>query len=391
MNNIAKCADWDHASVGSLAQVIMGQSPNSENVNDDELGVPFIQGNAEFTEKFPFPIHWVKIPLRVSNAGDILLSVRAPVGELNLSDQVYCIGRGLSAIHNNSDIDDLYLWYSFQINRFQLFQFAQGSTFQAVNRDNIKHIIIDFPKSVSEQRKIAEILSTLDSLICANQSIIDKYRYIKTGIQQDLLSIKPNWVKSILGDKSLFLLKAGGTPSTLIPKYWGGGIPWLASGEVHRKLIWATERTISKDGLEHSNATFIPKRSILIALAGQGKTRGTVAVNEIELTTNQSVAAIIPVSDDIDSYFLYHLLDSQYQQLRSFSLGAGRAGLSLSSLAKYPICFPKKNIQEEIANKFNTIDQVLQKKEQLLSKLYNLKQALMQDLLTGKVRVTSLL
>src|SRR5687768_8359986 len=90
--------DWTRSTVTKAAAVIMGQSPDSRYVNQEEVGVPFLQGNAEFTDKNPIPSHWVTKPTKLSEKGDILISVRAPVGEINIADQEYCIGRGLAAI-----------------------------------------------------------------------------------------------------------------------------------------------------------------------------------------------------------------------------------------------------------------------------------------------------
>ena len=98
---------------------------------------------------------------------------------------------------------------------------------------------------------------------------------------------------------------AGGTPSTSVSEYWEPKeVPWLSSGEVHKKYITYTDDMISKNGLANSSAKIIKKNSVLIALAGQGKTRGTVAINRISLSTNQSIAAM-SFNDDIVPEFVF--------------------------------------------------------------------------------------
>lgn len=115
----------------------------------------------------------------------------------------------------------------------------------------------------------------------------------------------------------------GGTPSTGIEKYWyPKEIPWLSSGEVHKKYITYTDNKISVEGMNNSSARMIPENSVLIALAGQGKTRGTVAINRISLTTNQSIAAMT-FSNEIVPEFVFCNLENRYEEIRRMSSGDG--------------------------------------------------------------------
>jgi len=379
-----------YTPLSSLAEIVMGQSPDSKFVNDEQFGSPFLQGNGEFTTKYPKPIHWVTHPGKMAKKGDILISVRAPVGEINIADQDYCIGRGLAAIRFKNRIDPDYGWYAVSFYKGQINRFAQGSTFLAVNSNDIRSIEIPMLEE-SEQHKIAEILTTVDDAIEQTEALIHKYQRIKQGLMQDLLD-NPSWPTYKLGDPELFSLYTGGTPSTKISEYWGGSIPWLSSGEVHKKRILDTEKKITELGYKKSNARYIPVHSTLIALAGQGKTRGTAAITEIEITTNQSIAAIMPNEEKIDPYFLFHSLDYQYLRLRAASAGAGRAGLNLHLLAQFEIKAPNLiSEQRRIAEYFESLDNTMHENLILKGKLVQLKQGLMQDLLTGKVRVNALL
>lgn len=192
------------------------------------------------------------------------------------------------------------------------------------------------------------------------------------------------WDTVFVSNKKYFELKTGGTPSTSKPEYWKGGIPWLTSGELNRKRIEYTDKEISKEGLDNSNATYIPINSTLIALAGQGKTRGTVGINKIKLTTNQSVAAIIPING-YDSYFLYHLLDNQYEYLRRISGGTGRAGLSLKILSEIELPLPDLNEQKRIADILERFDLAMRNIKEHYSKLGILRNNLTNDFLSGKI------
>lgn len=194
---------------------------------------------------------------------------------------------------------------------------------------------------------------------------------------------KEGWQEVLLGDDRYFQLATGGTPSTDRQEFWENGtVPWLSSGEVHKKIIRFADGRITDAGFRHSNARFYPAHSILIALAGQGKTRGTVAITEIEVTSNQSIAAVIPNKALVEPYFVYYYLDSLYQELRSISAGAGRAGLNLSILAKVPIKLPDKPVQERIALVLSRIDLAITETEAVIAKQQRIKTGLMQDLLS---------
>jgi len=196
----------------------------------------------------------------------------------------------------------------------------------------------------------------------------------------------PNaWKLIRIGDCAKLI--AGGTPSTYIYEYWTeGDIPWMRSGDVHKKRIYSIDGKITKQGLNNSNATLLPINSILVALAGQGKTRGTVAINKIELCTNQSVAAIIP-NREIDYEFLYYNLDARYEIFRRLSTGeGGRGGLNLQIIKNIWCSLPPLPEQRKIAEILSTWDEAIEKTERLIAALEARKKGLMQRLLTGQVR-----
>jgi len=292
----------------------------------------------------------------------------------------------------NDDLDRKFLKYYLESSDFQkaVYRMSTGSAQNNYGPSHLSKIRFLLPKSLKEQQKIASILENVDNNIDKTHEIIQKYGMMKQGLMHDFFTDigKEYWVNTSLGNKEYFSLATGGTPSTEIQGYWGGNICWMVSGDVHKKTIFDVEGRITQEGYNNSNARIIPKNSILIALAGQGKTRGTVAINKIELTLNQSVAAIISKIDKIDPYYIFYYLENQYEQLRASSAGAGRAGLSLKILSNYDISFPDDlNQQKEISGVLISIDNKLNSEKKYLDKLQKIKTGLMQDLLTGKVRV----
>ena len=167
-------------------------------------------------------------------------------------------------------------------------------------------------------------------------------------------------------------VSAGGTPDTTNRNYWEGGkIPWMSSGEVHQKRVKETIGFITEEGLSNSSAKLFPKDTVLVALAGQGKTRGSVAISDIELSTNQSLAGIISDPSICIPDFLYYNLSNRYQELRSESGGSGRAGLNLSIISNLKIDLPPLAEQKRMTEIFLAIDELISKINLGITKLEN--------------------
>ena len=186
------------------------------------------------------------------------------------------------------------------------------------------------------------------------------------------------WEQRELGNNCV--ITTGGTPSTSIPDYWNPKeIPWLSSGEVHKKRISETDDRISRQGLENSSARWVKPYSVLIALAGQGKTRGTVAINEIDLTTNQSIAAIYPNQHDAE--FLFQNLEKRYEELRSISSADGsRGGLNKRLLASILIPYTQSPEQQKIGLFFKSLDRLITLHQRKYDKLTKIKKSMLEKM-----------
>lgn len=180
----------------------------------------------------------------------------------------------------------------------------------------------------------------------------------------------------------------GATPSTENPDYWGGHILWMNSGELNKKFVYDVAGRITKEGYNSASTHMLPKNCVLIGLAGQGKTRGTAAINKIELCTNQSIGAILP-SSDTDADYLFYFFDSQYQNLRALSSGdGGRGGLSKGLLLNYDVIRPQdKAEQQRIASALSDADALVAELDALIEKKRAIMAGIMQELLTGKRRL----
>lgn len=248
--------------------------------------------------------------------------------------------------------------------------------------------------SSKEQQAIVSVLSDFDEHIDNLSELVEKKKAIRNGALSDLASGRTrvngfdgDWIESTVENSTRAII-TGGTPSTAIDKYWGGTIPWLASTEVHQKIITKATKNISEIGLNNSSAKIAPKDSVLIALAGQGKTRGTAAFLAYPMALNQSLAALV-ASDEIDAKFLYYLMENMYIDLRKLSSGdGGRGGLNKTLIKNINIRIPgEKKEQQAIADVLTAMDEEIESLEVEKEKMLQIKEGAMDDLLTGRVRL----
>ncbi len=160
--------------LGEVCEINMGQSPASSTYNEEEKGLPFFQGNADFGEIYPTARIWCDEPTKVAHIGDILISVRAPIGALNLSNCKCCIGRGLAALTVNKNIClQKYLWYVLAGKNGELNSKGTGSTFKAINKNIIAETEIPLP-SLGEQHKIVMLLDKVSGVIAERRKQVER-------------------------------------------------------------------------------------------------------------------------------------------------------------------------------------------------------------------------
>ena len=182
--------DWKTAKLGEIAKIIMGQSPPSETYNKDGVGMPFLQGKMEFGRIYPSPSMYTTKPIKIAEPNDILISVRAPVGDVNITPYRLCIGRGLAAIRLNPALAfNLFYFYYLQWSKNRLENLGKGSTFRAITLEDLKEFKVTCPP-YNEQQKLAEILSTVDKTIELYQYERSKLEKVKNGLMSVLLTGK---------------------------------------------------------------------------------------------------------------------------------------------------------------------------------------------------------
>jgi type I restriction enzyme S subunit len=409
--------DWEILRLGEVCLKIRDGNYGGSYPKANEFlnsGVPFLTsasiggGNFIIKKKIKFisPEKHSELTKAHIKFGDVLFTNRgANVGSVALVKQELDdanIGPQLTYLRCKLDvIDNQYLFNLMQSNSFQkqVKSLDNGTAMNFFGIGTTKTFKLPIP-TLPEQQKIAAILSTVDEQISTTDKIIEKSKELKKGLMQKLFSegightefkdtkigrIPKDWEMVRLGGHSKLL--TGGTPNTKVEEYWDGDIPWMASGDISKKYIEDVEGRITELGLQKSAAKFIPVNSIFIALNGQGKTKGTVAISLKEVTCNQSLAAYVLSEKSFIPLFVFFYLTTRYWHLRALAGGDDRAGLNLGLLRTVKCPLPTLPEQQKIAAILSEADAKIEKEQTQKTQLKTLKKGLMQQLLTGKKRV----
>jgi type I restriction enzyme S subunit len=183
--NETEFPDWEDKKLGEVCIITMGQSPDSKSYNEIGKGTFLIQGNADINGRITNPRQWTSEPTKTCEIGDLILTVRAPVGSITKSLHNACIGRGVCSIKNNKNSNNEYLYQFLLSYELKWVSIEQGSTFTAVSGKDIKSLKLPFP-SLKEQQKIANYLSAIDAKIENVQTQIAKTQAFKKGLLQQM-------------------------------------------------------------------------------------------------------------------------------------------------------------------------------------------------------------
>lgn len=378
--------DWEVKSLEEIATIVMGQSPSSEYYNSENIGTPLIQGNADFNKRKIKNRIFTEQITKVCEKGDIIMTVRAPVGAIALSEISACIGRGVCAIKFNSLF--LYHYLVFSENRWE--KISQGSTFTAVNSGDIKSFLVPIPPK-EEQEKIAQILMTWDEAIEKQEELIEQEKEFKKGMMQKIFSQKlrfkaengndyPEWEEKKLGEVGEVISGLTYSPNDIVEK----GILVLRSSNVQ-------DRTLKfEDNVYVDVDVYNPVKENDILICVRNGSKQLIGKNALITKENEGLAfgAFMSVFRSPINKFIFQYFDtSKYKEKVYKNLGATINSINGSDLKKFEIDIPSLPEQEKIANFLSTIDEKIEVLEKKLEELKEQKKGLMQKLLTGEVRV----
>ncbi|MFZ5904306.1 MAG: restriction endonuclease subunit S [Chloroflexota bacterium] len=340
--------ELNYELLADVAQVIMGQSPPSSTYNTVGEGLPFYQGKTDFGDMYPTPRVYCTEPSRIAEPDDILISVRAPVGPTNISNQRSCIGRGISAIRAGKNIDRDFLLYFLRFYEPELAKAGTGSTFAAIAREDLETIKIPLPP-LTEQKRIASLLARADRLRALRRTAHELGESLLQSVFLEMFGDgKGKWKKEKLGN--LCSLIRDGTHVT--PTYVPAGIPFVTvKNMVTGKLDFSDTKFISEEEHKYISKVVKPERGdILVSKDGSIGVPCPVET-DIEFSIFVSVALLKPIREKINTDFLTYQIGSKavQDQIQNSIKGIAIRHLHLEDFKRLEIIVPPLSLQEEFA------------------------------------------
>lgn len=332
-------------------------------------------------------------------SGDIVMADTAEDETVGKVTELYNVGQkkivsGLHTIPLRPKIKfaPKFLGYSMNFSMYhnQLFALMCGTKVTSVSKSGIKTTKLPYPP-LFEQTSIATMLSDIDGLIDSLDSLIEKKQAIKEGAMQQLLTGKKRlegfnepWVERKLGD--IAEMNSGGTPSTSHPEYYGGNINFLSIGDITNagKFLNKTEKTITHAGLKNSSAKIFPQDTLMYAMYAS---LGKCTITQICTAVSQAILGF-NLKDEVDVEYLYYYLSSIEEFVKQIGQTGTQSNLSKRIVEEFIIPMPStKAEQTAIANILSDMDDEIDALKQKRDKYNAIKDGMMQQLLTGKIRL----
>ena len=405
-------AHWDMKRLKFVSHTVAGQSPPSAAVADGTDGLPFLQGNAEFGSMNPTPHQVCDSAPKRAEPGDILLSVRAPVGAMNMADRAYGIGRGLCAIRPRAGLDRLFSFYQVMAIRPLLDAVATGSTYDAVTASDVGDLPVLLPHR-EEQRAIAGFLdhetARIDAMVARKQRLIELFEEKRTalitravtrgldpnvpmkdsGIER-LRVIPAHWGVRRLKDRGVLVGGAGfppdyqGATDEALPFYKVGDLSASSDG----RYMGKAPHTVSFKTASELRAHVIPENSIIYAKIGAALLLNRRRITTVPCCIDNNMSAYVP-RRGVASGWAFHWMTAV--DFAALVRPGAVPSLSEGEQANIPIVIPPMAEQHAIVaflhKQITTIDALITRIHQAINHLRELRTALISAAVTGKIDV----
>ena len=375
--------EWTTDTLNSISNLNMGQSPNSSSYNQDEIGMPLIQGNADITNRKSKPRQWTTEPTKLCDDGDLIMTVRAPVGYISKSIHNACIGRGVCSIKpkGNNSIEFIYqflLGYEKDWRRLE-----QGSTFTAVNSNDIKSIKLSFP-SLPEQQKIADFLTSVDKrieLLEKKKTLLETY---KKGVMKKIFNQEirfkddngsefPDWEEKKLGEICDY--KNGGSFEKLIIESGEFNLITLNSIDIEGNMK-NTHKRVNVNDNSLSEGDLI----MVLSDVAHGNFLGlTEIIPNNKFVLNQRMGALKPKLS-INRFYLKCFINQNQKYFKLMGQGSSQLNLSKGDILNFNVSYPIINEQEKISNFFKSVDNQIKLLKTHINKSKTWKKGLLQKM-----------
>jgi type I restriction enzyme S subunit len=307
--------------LSDVANITMGASPDSNYYNTTNSGLPFYQGKTEFGDMYIGKATlYCSEPIRIAQPNDILMSVRAPVGTVNITKEECCIGRGLASIRPNG-VEQLFLYYALKLKEKDLDALGTGTTFKAINKDMLYEFSIEVG-TIDKQKAFVEI---------AQQA--DKSKF--DGLKSQFIEMFSGREYPQLPIRDFADITTGSTPSKSHPEYWGGSNPWVSAEDMKDKYVYDTVEKVTDKG--YATCKHIPVNTLMYVCRGS---IGVMAINKVECATNQSICTATCKADKCEVEFLYHSLLYKKDEIKQIGIGTNFKSLNQTTFSNLRIFLP---------------------------------------------------
>ena len=395
--------EWEVVNLGKVAHINLGQSPPSSTYNTVGEGLPFLQGKTTFGRVFPTPERWCSAPKRIAEPGSVLISVRAPVGDVNIAQDKYCIGRGLTALNGETSLDNWFLFYLLIFSKPRLESKSTGSTFKSINKGILKSFPIPLPP-LPEQRRIAGALRTIQEAIAAQEDVIAAARELKRSLMERLFTYGPgaepaptketeigeipeHWEVTQLGEitkKPQYGYTQSASEESIGPKF-------LRITDITESGVnWATVPycECGDDDLEKYR---LAEGDILFARTGATTGKSHLIDSAPADAVFASYLIRVRAMEEINSAYLHAFFGTKayWRQIGQSRTGSAQAGVNASRLSNLTLPSAPQREQQQIASTISVIDTKIAAEEQRKAALEEVFRSALEQLMTGQIRLNA--
>ena len=338
---------YPSSALSEVCNISMGQAPNGTSYNTAERGYPLIAGAGDFGDLAPVPTKYTDAPTKLSQPGDIVLCIRATIGDRNWSDKEYCLGRGVAGLRAKKvALSQAYLWHWLDHAAPVLSAKGRGATFLQVSKADIASLQIPLPP-LAEQKRIAAILDAADALRAKRREALAQ---LDTLLQSTFLDMfgdpvtnPMGWDTSALGEVGEVI--TGNTPSRKHPEYYGEDIEWIKSDNINDPSFVLTEAEERLSVAGKAVARTSPRGSILVTcIAGSPSCIGNAAIADREVAFNQQINAFVP-GESIALWFAFGMFWVGKRLVQSASTSSMKGMVSKSAFSAISIPIPPTSLQ----------------------------------------------
>ena len=376
----------------NIATIIAGQSPPSTTYNSVGSGLPFFQGKTDFGDKFPTAKIWCtgkKVKKAIQN--DILMSVRAPVGPVNICNEHSIIGRGLAAIRPQKGNSYEYLYYFLKNSENKIASLGTGSTFKAITKDRISAIKVPMPHNYDDQIRIATILSKAENLIAKRKESIELLDELLKSTFLDMFGDpvrnEKGWEKKPLNKLGLINRGVSKNRPRNAPKLLGGKYPLIQTGDITKAGIYITKyyQTYSEIGFKQSKL-WRPGTLCITIAANIART----GILTFDACFPDSIVGFIANSDRSNTIYVHFLFGFFQKILEKNAPQAAQKNINLGILRNLKIPCPPLPLQNKFAKIVEKVESIRLKYQQSLTELENLYGTLSQRAFKGELDLSKI-